>query len=197
MVKRYAFFKNRNGVCIGSIIAEEIPSELNAITLEVVDDFDSICKLNLQTNEIISISIEEYDLLLKDTMLSNKEFKLKELNTKYNQAQFANIVIADKSFTLSLKNANGYSAFKERFLIANSQGSAKIFWLENSSQTYIEEIYPASVFNAVMDEVDPISVSNYISYQGFERAINEATEESVNDIVITFPEIQTITVAIK
>ena len=48
-----------------------------------------------------------------------------------------------------------------------------------------------------MDEVDPISVSNYISYQGLDRAINKATEESVNDIVITFPAIQTITVAIK
>ena len=197
MTKRYAFFKNRNGVCIGSIIAEKAPSELNSITLEVVDDFNSTCKIDLQTNQIIPISTEEYDLLLKDTMLSNKEFKLKELKTKYNQAQFANIVIADKSFTLSLRNESGYSAFKERFLIANSQGSAKIFWLENSSQTYIEEIYPASVFNAVMDEVDPISVSNYISYQGLDRAINKATEESVNDIVITFPAIQTITVAIK
>jgi len=122
--------------------------------------------------------------------------QLKELNTKYNQAQFVNIVIADKSFKLSLKNASGYSAFKERFLIANSQGSAKIFWFENNSQTYIEETYPASVFNQVMNEVDPISVSNYISYQGFEKAINEATEENANDIVITFPAVRTITITV-
>jgi hypothetical protein len=196
MAKRYAFFKNRNGVCVGSTLAEESPSELNTITLEVADNFDSTCKLDLQTNEIIPTSTEEYDLLLKESLLSNKEFKLKELNTKYNQAQFVNIVIADKSFKLSLKNASGYSAFKERFLIANSQGSAKIFWFENNSQTYIEETYPASVFNQVMNEVDPISVSNYISYQGFEKVINEATEENANDIVITYPAVRTITITV-
>ena len=117
MTKRYAFFKNRNGVCIGSIIAEKAPSELNSITLEVVDDFNSTCKIDLQTNQIIPISTEEYDLLLKDTMLSNKEFKLKELKTKYNQAQFANIVIAYKSFKLSLRNDRGYSEFKEIFYL--------------------------------------------------------------------------------
>jgi hypothetical protein len=196
MAKRYAFFKNRSGVCVGSMLAEESPSELNTITLEVADNFDSTCKLDLQTNEIIPTSTEEYDLLLKESLLSNKEFKLKELNTKYNQAQFANIVIGDKSFTLSLRNASGYSAFKERCLIANSQGSAKIFWFENNSQTYIEKTYPASVFNQVMNEVDPISVSNYISYQGLEKAHFKATEENVNDIVITFPAVQTITITV-
>ena len=195
-MNRYYFFSQFNGALLGGCQSNE---ELNLVKLGITNaivvlnniEF-SACKYDFNTNQIVEIAIEEADELIKEASTSIRDLKLAELEKKYNQAQNLIINDGDKQFTLPLRNSAGYNLFKDKLNIALAQGSAIIYWIDNNTNTLIQNTYSKEVFINVSVAAEGISMSNFILQDSLKNAINNAPEEEVASIEINFPAIQSV-----
>lgn len=195
-MNKYCFFHKINGAFLGGCSSTTEPNlqqlgVQNAICVQVEADYFT-CKYDFNTNEIVEITAEEADELIKESEMSIRDLKLTELERKYNEAQKLIINDENKQFILPLRNSAGYGLFKDKLNIALAQGSAIIYWIDNNTNTLIQNTYSKEVFIDVSVVAEGISMSNFILQDSLKNTIKNASDEEIESIEINFPAVQSI-----